>query len=142
MLPELQQFRFALYVEDPQQATAEGAPRLLRTSGVAKSIGLSASRSRGDFANAATLRPSVLLGHLSPVVRLLLGELASRHVRQIRREAHISGLKERATERCDGCRRMGHAVNSVQEIVPGAIKADIVGDLERDADPHDEARPR
>ena len=128
-------------VEDPQQATAEGAPRLLRTSGVAKSIGLSASRSRGDFANAATLRPSVLLGQLSPVVRLLLGQLASRHVREIRREAHISELQERSAERGDGRRRMRHAINRVQELRPGAIEAHIGGGLERDADPEHEACP-
>ena len=51
-------------VEDPQQATAEGAPRRLRTSGVVKSVGLSAGRSRSDFPNAATLSPSFLLDPL------------------------------------------------------------------------------
>ena len=125
---------------EPQQATAEGAPRLLRTSGVANSIGLSARRSRGDVADAAPLRPAVLLSHLSAVVRFLLGELASRHVRQVRREAYIPELENRATERRDGSRLMRHTVDGVDELLPGAIKADVFAGLERDADPHDEAR--
>ena len=128
-------------VEDPQQATAEGAPRRLRTSGVAKSVGLSSGRRRSDFSNAATLSPSVLLGQLSPVVRLPLGQLSSRHVREIRREAYVAELQERAAERGNGSRRMSHAVNRVQELSPGAIKANIGVGLERDADPEHEARP-
>ena len=126
-------------VGDPQQATAEGAPRLLRTSGVANSIGLSASLSRSDFANTATLSPSVLLGQLSPIIRRLLGQLPSRHIREIRREACVSELQERAAERGDGMRRMSHAVNRVQELSPGTIEAHIGVGLERDADPEHEA---
>ena len=127
-------------LEDPQEAPAEGPPSLLRTPGVAKSVGLRARRSRSDVANAATLRPSVLLSHLSAVVRFLLGELASRHVRQVRREAYVPGLENRATERRDGSRLMRHTVDGVDELLPGAIKADVFAGLERDADPHDEAR--
>ena len=127
-------------MKDPQQATAEGAPRLLRTSGVANSIGLSARRSRSDFRDSAAL-PPVLLDHLSLVVCVLLGQLTPSHVREIRREARVAELQERSAERGDGRRRMRHAINRVQELRPGAIEAHIGGGLERDADPEHEACP-